>query len=66
MIVIRDGMTVLDGLIGEQELAELGIRSGDQLFIGRRGWFDRNSTFLVSGILSIASIAVAILTQGGS
>ena len=66
MRIVRDGMIILDGIAGEQALAELGIRSGDQLFIGRRGWFDRNSTFLVSGILSIASIAVAILAQGGS
>jgi len=66
MRIVRDGMIILDGIAGEQALAELGIRSGDQLFIGRRGWLDRNSTFLVSGILSIASIAVAILAQGGS
>ncbi len=66
MRIVRDGMIILDGIAGEQALAELGIRSGDQLFIGRRGWLDRNSTFLVSGILSIASIAVAILAGGGS
>lgn len=66
MRIVRDGMIILDGIAGEQALAELGIRSGDQLFIGRRGWLDRNSTFLVSGILSIASIAVAILSGGGS
>lgn len=66
MRIVRDGVMILDGIAGEQALAELGIRSGDQLFIGRRGWLDRNSTFLVSGILSVASIAVAILSGGGS
>jgi len=66
MRIVRDGVIILDRIAGEQALAELGIKSGDQVFIGRRGWFDRNSTFLVSGILSIASIVVAILTAGGT
>ena len=63
--IVRDGMMVLDGITGEQGLAQLGIRSGDQLFVGRRGWIDRNSTFIVSAILSVSSIVVAILTTGG-
>ena len=66
MRIVRDGVIILDRIAGEQALAELGIKSGDQVFIGRRGWFDRNSTFLASGILSIASIVVAILTAGGN
>jgi hypothetical protein len=63
--IVRDGVMVLDGITGEQGLAQLGIRSGDQLFVGRRGWIDRNSTFIVSAILSVSSIVVAILTTGG-
>ena len=65
MRIVRDGVIILDGIVGEQRLAELGIRSGDQLFIGRRGWLDRNSTFIASAVLSLAGIAVAILTGGG-
>ena len=65
MRIIRDGVIVLDGIVGEQRLAELGIRSGDQLFIRRRGWLDRNSTFIASALLSLAGITVAILTAGG-
>ena len=65
MRVVRDGVIILDGIAGEQRLAELGIRSGDQLFVGRRGWMDRNSTFLVSAVLSITGIIVAILAGGG-
>ncbi len=63
--IVRDGVMVLDGITGEQGLAQLGIRSGDQLFVRRRGWIDRNSTFIVSAILSVSSIVVAILTTGG-
>jgi protein involved in polysaccharide export with SLBB domain len=65
MRIIRDGVILLDGIVGEQRLAELGIRSGDQLFIGRRGWLDRNSTFIASAILSLSGIVVAILAGGG-
>ena len=65
MRIVRDGVMILDGIAGEQRLAELGIRSGDQLFIGRRGWLDRNSTFIASAILSFSGIVVAILAGGG-
>ena len=65
MRIVRDGVIVLDGIAGEQRLAELGIKSGDQLFVGRRGWLDRNSTFLVSAVLSVSGIMVAILAGGG-
>ena len=64
MRIVRDGVIILDGIAGEQRLAELGIRSGDQLFIGRRGWLDRNSTFIASAVLSITGIVVAILAGG--
>ena len=65
MRIVRDGVIILDGIAGEQRLSELGIRSGDQLFIGRRGWLDRNSTFIASAVLSITGIVVAILAGGG-
>ena len=65
MRIVRDGVIILDGIVGEESLARLGVRSADQLFVGRRGWFDRNSTFLVSAILSISGVVVAILAGGG-
>jgi polysaccharide export outer membrane protein len=65
MRIVRDGEIILNRIAGEQRLAELGIKSGDQLFIGRRGWLDRNSTFMASAILSLGGILVAILTAGG-
>ena len=65
MRIVRDGVMILDGIVGEESLAGLGIRSGDQLFVGRRGWFDRNSTFLISAMLSVTSVLVTILIGGG-
>ena len=65
MRIVRDGVMILDGIVGEESLAGLGVRSGDQLFLGRRGWFDRNSMFFVSAILSLSGVVVALLTGGG-
>lgn len=59
--VVREGTIILDGIPGEWDLAALGIRSGDQIFVARRGWFDRNSTFLVSALLSLTSIVVTLV-----
>ena len=65
MRIVREGVIIIDGIAGEQRLAELGVRSGDQLFVGRRSWLERNSTFIASAVLSLGGIMVAILTAGG-
>jgi hypothetical protein len=58
--VLRNGTTVLDGVSLESGLAQVGVQSGDQVLVGRRAWMDRNSTFLVSALLSLTSIAVTL------
>ncbi len=60
MRVVRDGQVVLRGVPGEAALASVDIKSGDQIFVGRRSWFERNSTFLVSAMLSVASIVISL------
>lgn len=37
------------------------LRSGDQIFVGQRGWFERNSTFVVSALLSITGIVISVI-----
>jgi protein involved in polysaccharide export with SLBB domain len=59
--VIRSGQPVLDGVAPTAALSTLDVRSGDQIFVGRRSWLDRNSTFLVSSVLSITSIVITLL-----
>lgn len=61
--LMRDGATVLDGVSVENRLAEIDVRSGDQILVDRRPWLDRNSTFLVSALLSLTSIAVTLATR---
>lgn len=59
--VIRDGSVVLKGVPAEAALASVNILSGDQIFVDRRNWFERNSTFVVSALLSITSILITIV-----
>jgi protein involved in polysaccharide export with SLBB domain len=42
-------------------LESADVRSGDQIFVERRSWFERNSTFVVSALLSVTSLAITIL-----
>lgn len=44
-------------------LDRLGVRSGDMIVVGQRSWFTRNSTFVVSTVISVASIAIALLRR---
>lgn len=59
--VIRDGLVVHESVPADRGLALVDIRSGDEIFVGRRGWFDRNSTFVVSALLSVTSLVISIL-----
>lgn len=59
--IIRNGVVLLDAISAEASLSDIDIRSGDQIFVGRRSWFDRNSTFVVSALLSITSIAISLV-----
>jgi protein involved in polysaccharide export with SLBB domain len=58
--VIRNGEVVIEGVPADAALASIDVLSGDQIFVDRRGWFDRNSTFIVSALLSITSIIITI------
>jgi protein involved in polysaccharide export with SLBB domain len=59
--VIRDNEIILRGIAAETALSAVDIRSGDQIFVDRRGWFERNSTFLISATIGITSIIISIL-----
>jgi protein involved in polysaccharide export with SLBB domain len=59
--VIRDGQVILRGVAAESALAAVDIRSGDQIFVDRRGWLQLNTTFVVSALLGITSIIVSLV-----
>ena len=58
--VVRGGVLVLDGIPSENALASLDVRSGDEIFVGRRNWFSRNSTFVISALLSVSTIIITL------
>jgi len=58
--VVRDGATLVDGAALEASFASLGIRSGDQIFVGRRGWWDRNSGTVVGALISAVALLVTV------
>ncbi len=39
------------------------IRSGDEIFVDQRSWFDRNSTFVASAAISVASIIITLVRR---
>jgi protein involved in polysaccharide export with SLBB domain len=59
--IVRDGKVLADRVSIESEMMAQDVRSGDQIFVGRRGWFDRNSAFMVSAIVGLAGIVVTLL-----
>jgi protein involved in polysaccharide export with SLBB domain len=59
--VIRAGQVLRPRAGSMESLSALDVRSGDEIMVDRRGWFDRNSTFVVSALLSATSILIAVL-----
>jgi protein involved in polysaccharide export with SLBB domain len=59
--VIRGSEEILHGIPVETALTAVDIRSGDQIFIDRRNWFERNSAVLVSSAVGITSIVISLL-----
>lgn len=59
--LVRNGEVIRDGLSRTTAISRLDVRSGDQIIVGRRSWFDRNSTVLVSAVVSVASIIVLLI-----
>lgn len=59
--LVRDGKVVSNdaSLGGDQTV----VRSGDQVFVDQRGWFDRNSTFVASAAISLASIIITFVRR---
>lgn len=59
--VMRDGRVLLEDPGPEMDLVSIDVRSGDQIFVDRRSWFERNSAFLVSASIGAAGIIVQLL-----
>lgn len=58
--LLRAGRVVRGDLPSTSLLTEAGIRSGDQVMVGKRSWLARNLTSVV-GLLSIASNVASVI-----
>jgi protein involved in polysaccharide export with SLBB domain len=60
IVLVRGGQRLRAGLAGTQSLSEAGIRSGDQIMVGKRGWMSRNFSSMASVLSVAASIIVLV------
>jgi protein involved in polysaccharide export with SLBB domain len=61
--VMRDGKVLLDRIPIKATPQQYDVRSGDQLFVERRSWLDRNSTLLLTSVISLAGIVVSLASR---
>ena len=65
--IIRDGQVYRERVGAGETLNGADIRSGDQILVEQRSWFSRNTVFLLSAALSLAtSIATTIIITGSN
>ena len=57
--LVRDGERVKAKLARDTRIAELPIRSGDQLFVPERSWFSRNTGLVATMISATVSLIIA-------
>jgi polysaccharide export outer membrane protein len=62
--IVREGATVIERTAIDAVMSASDLRSGDQIFVERRDWFDRNSAAVIgagAGLLGV--IATLILVR---
>ena len=62
IVLVRAGRRLRTGITGMESLQEAGIRSGDQIIVGRRSWTSRNFSSMV-GIISILANVYVIVAR---
>ncbi len=56
----RDGVRIDTDLMQTARIAELPIRSGDQLFVPQRGWLSRNTWLISTVVGATATLLIAV------
>jgi protein involved in polysaccharide export with SLBB domain len=59
--LLRNGKAFVSELQRSGTRADLGLQSGDEIFVARRGWFGENMPILVSAAASVMAAAVTTL-----
>ena len=58
--ILRGGQVLRERVAADVMIDAVDIRSGDQILVQQRGWFERNSTFVASLLLSVTSLIIGI------
>jgi protein involved in polysaccharide export with SLBB domain len=61
--LIRDGQMLVGKISQRTKIADLQIRSGDQLFVPERGWASRNSGLVAALLSGAISVTIALIVQ---
>jgi polysaccharide biosynthesis/export protein len=61
--VVRNGTTINTHLDANSILEMTDIRSGDQIFVDRRSWVDRNSAIVASALISTVTLVISLLLR---
>ena len=63
--ILRDSRVLQERVGPAETLIGIDLRSGDEIFVERRSWFDRNSGYLGSAVLStvLSIVATLIITN---
>jgi protein involved in polysaccharide export with SLBB domain len=59
--IVRAGQVISSRVGVARSIRDADVRSGDQIIVPQRNWFGRNSTFVVSTVLSVTSIVIALV-----
>jgi protein involved in polysaccharide export with SLBB domain len=66
-VLLRRGADVIDAdLRLDLPLSESPVRSGDEIFVPRRGWMDRNLGIVVAAASTAVTVLVTLLLADGS
>ncbi|MBM3854676.1 MAG: hypothetical protein FJ399_16245 [Verrucomicrobia bacterium] len=58
--IVRDDRTIVAHAPRGQEIVEMPMQSGDRIFVQQRSWFERNTTFLITAMLSLTGIIATL------
>lgn len=61
--IVREGRTIVKQAPVDSLIFAADVRSGDQVYVDRLSWFDRNSAFVASAALSLTGILVSLIRR---
>ena len=59
--ILREGQEIRSRVGTAETLAAADVRSGDQIIVDRRGWFDRNSPMLLGSAINVLTTIITTL-----